>query len=453
VKDGARAALHLGLEDIVAGPVDMSANITGHRGGLKAAVLSLDLTQAALSFGFAGLGKPAGNAATAHVTADFAPGDLVQDETVRIAGPGLTANGTILFDKTGALSNLNFPVVRIGALNDFSFSLIRGPAGTDYTVRGRSLDGSRIGHSGAENGGGNASAAAAPKDDMPQGIFHLSVRLDRLALRDGVALAPFSLETSGAGGRLASLALSGNLSRTATVTGDMEAVAGNRRLILTAGDTGLLTRGLFGFTSMKGGKLTLALTLPGKASDAASPPGAPDYQGTLTVNDFMVVNQPFLSRLFAAGSLTGFANLMQGEGISIEKMEVPFSSRNGVIAVHDAVAHGRAIGATADGYIDRPRDTIALKGSLVPAYGLNSVLGNIPVLGDLLVSKKGEGIFGVTYSARGDAEQPDISVNPLAVLTPGILRRIFEGHIPNAANAPSNAPPSKSAPQPAPKAN
>ena len=132
---------------------------------------------------------------------------------------------------------------------------------------------------------------------------------------------------------------------------------------------------------------------------------------------------------------------------------MPFSSRNGVIAVIDAVAHGRAIGATADGYIDRPRDTIALKGSLVPAYGLNSVLGNIPVLGDLLVSKKGEGIFGVTYSARGDAEQPDISVNPLAVLTPGILRRIFEGHIPNAANAPSNAPPPKPAPQPAPKAN
>jgi hypothetical protein len=27
------------------------------------------------------------------------------------------------------------------------------------------------------------------------------------------------------------------------------------------------------------------------------------------------------------------------------------------------------------------------------------------------------------------------------MLTPGILRRIFEGHIPTAANAPSNAPP------------
>ena len=75
----------------------------------------------------------------------------------------------------------------------------------------------------------------------------------------------------------------------------------------------------------------------------------------------------------------------------------------------------------------------------MPAFGLNSVLGNIPLLGDVLVSKKGEGIFGVTYSATGNADQPAISTNPLSMLTPGILRRIFEGNMPNAANAPSNA--------------
>jgi len=67
----------------------------------------------------------------------------------------------------------------------------------------------------------------------------------------------------------------------------------------------------------------------------------------------------------------------------------------------------------------------------------------------VLVSKKGEGVFGVTYSATGNAEQPKIDVNPLSVLTPGILRRIFEGHIPTAANAPSNAP-AQAEPRPAP---
>ncbi|HKU64520.1 MAG TPA: AsmA-like C-terminal region-containing protein, partial [Rhizomicrobium sp.] len=122
------------------------------------------------------------------------------------------------------------------------------------------------------------------------------------------------------------------------------------------------------------------------------------------------------------------------------------------ISINGSRAVGRGIGASADGYIDRPHNSLALKGTLVPAYGLNSVLSNIPLLGDLLASKKGEGIFGVTYSMTGNAEQPNISTNPLSMLTPGILRRIFEGHIPTAANAPSNAPASKAQPQePAPK--
>jgi hypothetical protein len=129
---------------------------------------------------------------------------------------------------------------------------------------------------------------------------------------------------------------------------------------------------------------------------------------------------------------------MGGEGMTLDSLDMPFSSKNNVISVRGARVAGPAIGASADGYIDRPKSQIALKGSLVPAFGLNSIVSNVPVLGDILASKKGEGIFGVTYSLSGDAEHPAVSANPLSMLTPGILRRIFEGHIPTAANAPSN---------------
>jgi hypothetical protein len=124
-----------------------------------------------------------------------------------------------------------------------------------------------------------------------------------------------------------------------------------------------------------------------------------------------------------------------------------------VIDVKGARATGPSIGFTADGYIDRPKNAVALKGTLVPLFGLNSVLGAIPLVGDVLVSKKGEGVFGMTYSIHGNADQPDIDVNPLSVLTPGIFRRIFEGRMPNSAQAPSNiAPqPGPTAPSPSPK--
>jgi hypothetical protein len=87
---------------------------------------------------------------------------------------------------------------------------------------------------------------------------------------------------------------------------------------------------------------------------------------------------------------------------------------------------------------------VDLSGSLVPIYGLNSFLGSVPILGDILVSKKGEGIFGLTYAMKGNLNEPSISVNPLSVLTPGIFRRIFEFAIPK---EPAPLPTSEPQPQ------
>jgi hypothetical protein len=262
-----------------------------------------------------------------------------------------------------------------------------------------------------------------------------------------VAVAPFLLETSGVGDRLSSLTLSGSLSKTATLTGDM-ATDTARHLTISTNDAGLLIKGLFGSTSIRGGKLDLVATLPGRGSDPPKDAKVSEFQGKITARDFKVLNQPLLTRLFTAGSLGGMINLMQGQGIAVDELEAPFSSRNGVISVHDAKATGPSVGVTADGYIDRPKNDLALKGTLVPMFGLNNVLGYVPVLGDVLISKQGEGVFGMTYSAHGNADQPEISVNPLAMLTPGIFRRIFEGKIPTAAQAPSNAAPQ--IPQPSP---
>ncbi len=149
---------------------------------------------------------------------------------------------------------------------------------------------------------------------------------------------------------------------------------------------------MFAFESMRGGALTAVVNLPGQANDIVNPNNpAPDFAGTLTVKDFTLINQPMLARLFSAGSLTGIGDLMGGDGMTMEDLSLPFSARNNVISVNGARAVGRAIGASADGYIDRPKGVVALKGTLVPAYGLNSFISNVPLLGDLLASKKARG--------------------------------------------------------------
>jgi hypothetical protein len=70
--------------------------------------------------------------------------------------------------------------------------------------------------------------------------------------------------------------------------------------------------------------------------------------------------------------------------------------------------------------------TMDVNGVLAPSYGVNSVLGKVPLVGGMFVSRKGEGVFGMTYAMQGPMEDARTRVNPLSVLTPGILRRVFE---------------------------
>ena len=84
------------------------------------------------------------------------------------------------------------------------------------------------------------------------------------------------------------------------------------------------------------------------------------------------------------------------------------------------------IGATLRGRIDFAHETIALSGTYVPLYGFNSVLGAVPLLGDLLKGRENEGVFGITYAVQGRTSNPDVVVNPVSMLAPGFLRQIFE---------------------------
>jgi hypothetical protein len=206
-----------------------------------------------------------------------------------------------------------------------------------------------------------------------------------------------------------------------------------RNLTLETDDAGAFIDSFVNFSSVRGGKLAAKITFP---SDSAGPLAVKtplsDYQGTVTLNDITLTDQPFIARLFSAGSLDGPLRLLQGQGIQLSSVNIPFSARAKLVTIREGRAAGPAIGATFEGMVDRKAEKIDVTGTLVPLYGLNSILGAVPILGDLLVSKKGEGIFGLTYAMKGNLTEPTVSVNPLSVLTPGIFRRIFEFDPPKA---------------------
>ena len=89
-------------------------------------------------------------------------------------------------------------------------------------------------------------------------------------------------------------------------------------------------------------------------------------------------------------------------------------------------AYGSSIGITVEGAIDLEEDIADLKGTVVPAYTVNRVLGQIPILGRILVGGEDEGIFAANYAVNGSLENPAIALNPLSALAPGSLRKLFD---------------------------
>jgi len=62
---------------------------------------------------------------------------------------------------------------------------------------------------------------------------------------------------------------------------------------------------------------------------------------------------------------------------------------------------------------------------VVPAYTINRIIGQIPLLGQILTGGDNEGMFAATYSLKGPLADPEVSVNPLSALAPGLLRKFF----------------------------
>jgi hypothetical protein len=246
------------------------------------------------------------------------------------------------------------------------------------------------------------------------------VDVGRLWLTDSVALEPVNLTASRDGaGHWTRAALDGRIGAGGggpVITGRLTPSQGARLFEVQAGDAGAVAAALDITDQMRGGTLRLSGRL--LPDDSA--------EGVLDIESFRLADAPVLARILAVAALTGILDELRGGGLTLSKLHAPFRYDGRTLTLGEARANGTALGLTANGTIDLDRDRLNLKGVVVPIYALNAVLGNIPLLGDLLVGEKGGGVFAISYSARGALDDPSVSVNPLSALTPGFLRGLFD---------------------------
>ena len=98
----------------------------------------------------------------------------------------------------------------------------------------------------------------------------------------------------------------------------------------------------------------------------------------------------------------------------------------GYLKIQDGVVRGPEIGSTFQGTLYDKKGNINITGTFMPAYGVNRLFGEIPLVGAILGNGRDRGLIGITYRLSGKFEDPKLSINPISLIAPGIFRSMFQ---------------------------
>jgi len=266
--------------------------------------------------------------------------------------------------------------------------------------------------------------------------LRVTANVDTLTLRPGLDMteAKFSMASGAAG--IDTFMATGLAADGSPFEARFDTNGGQAATIhVSSGDAGFIASAFLGIDYLEGGQLEL----DGKLANGDQP-----SKFDISITNTRMINAPFLTQILSLASLRGLADTLGGEGVLFSRLDIPLTIAGERYVVTGAKAQGPALGLTTNGYYDSKSSKIEFDGVLVPSFGMNSALGTIPILGDLVVGRDGEGVFSLTYAIRGTMEKANVSVNPLSALAPGVIRRIFENpsdtRIPEAKPRPPDEP-------------
>jgi hypothetical protein len=339
-------------------------------------------------------------------------GRIAGIDRVVVKGEGIDAEARIAFAE-GRPVSASIPNLVLGRDTnlhaDIRFPQAAGAAWS-VTLGGSSLDAT------AEFARRPPGTPKPPETRGP--AYVLDAKLDRVVLGPGRSISQLALRAENDGLINRTLRLSGRPGGLAPFDIAITSAPGGRSLAGSAADAGGLLKALDIVEDMQGGTMKLS----GRYDDRK--PGRP-LEGTAEILDFRMTKAPALAKLLQAMTLYGLVELVRGPGLGFARLDAPFRFTDDVLELEDARAFNTSLGMTAKGRADIAAGRCDMSGTIVPAYFFNSMLGGIPFLGKLFSPERGGGLFAATYSLRGNCDDPVVSVNPLAALTPGFLRGIF----------------------------
>ncbi|AJY46572.1 DUF3971 domain-containing protein [Martelella endophytica] len=408
--DAQRDKLVPGLGNYVSGPMTMTLN-----GADNVNTISLDLTRTRLSLPWIGWSKPAGVAARLSFESTAKDG-VTTLKNLNLSGEGLAATGEVTLDK-GGLSAATLNGVQLGPGDDFNVALQRNGSGLDVAVTGRSFAAASLLDKLTKDGstGGGTSGSGGENVNLHLDLARVGGEGDRYLAN---VVGDLSV-VNGAVGNGAFTAV--------TATGQPLSIEvgpdnGATAVHVKTSGTGALLRFLGIYQKMSGGALTFDMI--------QTPQG---WRGMLTLNDFDLINDEQLKRLLSTPtgkngkSLNAtVSNKINASSQHFQRAQAIVDLSDGVLRVSDAFVRGDQVGATFKGVVRDAAGNIDMTGTFMPAYGLNRIFAEIPLIGPILGNGQDKGLFGITFKLTGKTEKPELVINPLSAIAPGVFRRIFE---------------------------
>lgn len=386
--------------------------------------VNLDLADTRLDFTEFGWLKPMSEPATADIL--FRDLENLRRAAIRFESEDVNFDGEVSLNPDGLVEQLTLGRLYVRDQMDVRGELVRtGTSGLDITVSGPYLNATPF------VDGLFGTSGALPIF----GQISLSANIEELKLRKQFSAEDAELNVIFDGPKLKSVDLSGEISGSGGFMFEVTEGQNNERILTAkANNAGALISGFLGIDFVRDGKMDVTGIL--RSGDLPT-------DLNIKLNNVRLVDAPLLTQILSLASLRGLADVMTGEGIMFSEVTIPLVIESGDYFISGAKAAGPALGLTAKGYLRDDGKDLSVDGVLVPSFGVNSALGGIPILGDLFVSRDGEGVFAMTYSVRGSLESARVAVNPLSGIVPGVLRRIFE----NPESEPIPEPDEKPAPQ------
>ena len=357
---------------------------------------SLSTNLAGLSMRLPALGWSKGAGSRGALELRGVLGETPRIDRIALDVAGLQAEGRITLRPGGGLERAQFSTVRLGGWLNAGVALVgRGagqPVGVEVSGGALDLRAANFGQSGAQSG-------------------PMSVSLDRLRVTDGITLDRFRGQFDG--GRGLNGQFTALLGGSAPVRGVLASEGGGTGLRLLSEDAGAVLAAAGLLETAQGGALELTLRPAGSAGS---------YDGVLAVTDLRVREAPALAALLDAISVVGLLQQLDGQGLRFTNVDAQFRLTPSQIIVTQSSAVGPGLGISVDGVYTLAGKVMDFQGVISPLYLINGI--------GAILTRPGEGLFGFNFTLRGPAEQVQVGVNPLSVLTPGMFREIFRRPVP-----------------------